>query len=126
MASKKGSGKVVDIRTRKTVSGENIPEGHRNTEAVKLRMKPEVAKVIRDLAEKHDMTLSDIVEHAVLLYAESHAPELRRKRVEEQYGDMQDNGNRKAMGLPLVHTVRALPEVMLAAAKKQQQEALDE
>lgn len=46
----------------KKASGANIPESARNTVALKLRLRPETAKGIRELAEQWDCPASYVVE----------------------------------------------------------------
>jgi hypothetical protein len=60
-------GKVIAI---KKASGRNIPESERNTVAVKLRLSPETAETLRELAELHGCTMSKLVDLAVSLLDE--------------------------------------------------------
>lgn len=39
----------------------SVPEGQRRTVQVKLRLPPEAAEKLRTLAEKHGVTLSELV-----------------------------------------------------------------
>jgi hypothetical protein len=45
-------------------SGENIPEGFRNTEAIKLRLDQETAQRLRSFAVEHGWSLSETVAEA--------------------------------------------------------------
>lgn len=54
------------MATKKVVSGENIPEGHRNTDAIKLRLPPEAAELLREKASDQEMGLSEYIAKLLL------------------------------------------------------------
>lgn len=56
--------KVVDI---KKASGRNVKESERNTERVSLRLDPQTAEDLRELAEQYGVAMARVVEAAVAL-----------------------------------------------------------
>lgn len=50
---------------RASRSGPNIPETQRATEAIKLRLPPATAALLRDLAEEYDVSVSGLVDACV-------------------------------------------------------------
>ena len=77
-----------------------VREDQRHTERVSVRLRPEIAEVLKAAAEANEMTVSALVEHAVLRLAEELEPTLRMKRVAAQYGDIEDATVRRLLGLP--------------------------
>lgn len=69
------------MTARKKASGRNIPEAERHTVALKLRLSPEVAELLRSTAETEGRSVSDVVAAAVQnRYRPGELPAKRRKK----------------------------------------------
>lgn len=59
--------------------GKNIPDSQRHTKAVLLRLRPETATRLRELAAEHGTSLANVVSVAIDIADERVGAELKRR-----------------------------------------------